>query len=168
MSKPKTPEYRIFKLSEEFNNSGRKVVRCYGGNNVTGLSGAGAWAASTPELALLVASIDGKDEVPDIISKESVALMTEYFDPDTFSLGWNDTKPNGEWTRTGTFAGTSALIKTFEDGECWVFVTNTSTYKGPALASFTNELFENMRLEYSGNLPRRNLFYEIPAMGEDR
>ena len=28
--------------AEEFNNSGRKVTRCYGGNNVTGLSGAGA------------------------------------------------------------------------------------------------------------------------------
>lgn len=154
-------------MVEEFNNSGRKVVRCYGGNNVSGLLGAGAWAASTPELALLVASIDGKEEVPDIISKESVDRMTEYFDPDTYSLGWNDTKPNGEWTRTGTFAGTSALIKTFENGECWIFVTNTSTYKGPALAAHTNELFENMRLEYSGKLPRRNLFYEIPATDEE-
>ena len=131
--------------AEEFNNSGRKVPRCYGGNNVTGLLGAGAWVGSTPELALLVASIDGKPEVPDIISKESVAAMTEYFDPDTYSLGWNDTKPTGEWTRTGTFAGTSALVKYFPDGECWVFISNTSTYKGPGLAKFTTELFEKLR-----------------------
>ena len=145
--------------SEEFNNSGRKVTRCYGGNNVAGLLGAGAWVASTPELALLVASIDGKSEVPDIISKESVYAMTEYFDPDTFSLGWNDTKPTGEWTRTGTFAGTSALVKYFPDGECWIFITNTSTYKGPGLAKFTTELFENLRSSYSAKFPKRNLFY---------
>lgn len=145
--------------AEEFNNSGRKVPRCYGGNNVTGLLGAGAWVGSTPELALLVASIDGKPEVPDIISEASVKAMTEYFDPDTYSLGWNDTKPTGEWTRTGTFAGTSALVKYFPDGECWVFISNTSTYKGPGLAKFTTELFEKLRASYSDKFPQRNLFY---------
>ena len=145
--------------AEEFNNSGRKVPRSYGGNNVTGLLGAGAWVGSTPELALLVASIDGKPEVPDIISKESVDAMTEYFDPDTYSLGWNDTKPTGEWTRTGSFAGTTALVKYFPDGECWVFIANTSTYKGPGLAKFTTELFEDLRSNYSKKFPRRNMFY---------
>ena len=145
--------------AEEFNNSGRKVPRCYGGNNIEGLLGAGAWVGSTPELALLVAAIDGKPEVPDIISIESVEAMTEYFDPDTFSLGWNDTKPTGEWTRTGTFAGTSALVKYFPDGECWVFITNTSTYKGPALVKHTTELFESLRARYSDKFPKRNMFY---------
>ncbi len=144
--------------AEEFNNSGRKVTRCYGGNNVTGLSGAGAWAASTPELALLVASIDGKPEVPDIISQKSVDLMTEYFDESTYSLGWNDTK-DGYWTRTGTFAGTSALIKYFPDGECWIFISNTSTYKGPGLARHTAELFDRLRAKYSTKFPARNMFY---------
>ncbi len=146
----------------EFNNSGKKVTRCYGGNNVAGLSGAGCWVASTPELALLVASIDGRGEVPDILKPESDAAMTEYFDPDTYSLGWNDTKPTGEWTRTGTFAGTSALVKYYPDGECWIFVTNTSTYKGPGLARHTAELFEELRASYSASLPSRNLFYDIP------
>lgn len=145
--------------AEEFNNSGRKVPRCYGGNNIEGLLGAGAWVGSTPELALLVASIDGKAEVPDIITKESVDAMTEYFDPDTFSLGWNDTKPTGEWTRTGTFAGTSALVKYFPDGECWIFISNTSTYKGPALAKHTTELFEALRARYSDKFLKRNMFY---------
>ena len=144
--------------AEEFNNCGRKVTRCYGGNNVTGLSGAGAWAASTPELALFVASIDGRPEVPDIISRESVDLMTEYFDESTYSLGWNDTK-DGYWTRTGTFAGTSALIKYFPDGECWIFISNTSTYKGPGLARHTAELFDRLREKYSTRLPARNMFY---------
>lgn len=144
--------------ADEFNNSGRKVTRCYGGNDVTGLSGAGAWAASTPELELLVASIDGRPEVPDIISRESVDLMTEYFDENTYSLGWNDTK-DGYWTRTGTFAGTSALIKYFPDGECWIFISNTSTYKGPGLARHTAGLFDKLRAKYSSEFPARNMFY---------
>lgn len=144
---------------DEFNNSGRKVVRCYGGNDIPTLSGAGAWAASTAELCRFVASIDGRPEVPDIISVESVRRMTEWFDPDTFSLGWNDTKPTGEWTRTGTFSGTSALIKYFPDGECWVLVTNTSTWRGAGLARFTTEMFEKSRAACSALLPLRNLFY---------
>lgn len=144
---------------DEFNNSGRKVVRCYGGNDIPTLSGAGAWAASTPELMRFVASIDGRPEVPDIISVESVRRMTEWFDPDTFSLGWNDTKPTGEWTRTGTFSGTSALIKYFPDGECWILVTNTSTWRGAGLARFTTEMFEKSRTECSDLLPLRNMFY---------
>lgn len=146
--------------ADEFNNSGRKVVRCYGGNNVTGLSGAGAWVASAPELALFVASIDGRPEIPDIISEESVHAMTEYFDENTYALGWNDTKDNN-WTRTGTFSGTSALVKYFNDGECWVFISNTSTYKGPQLAKYTGQLFDKLRQGYSAKLPKRNLFYKI-------
>lgn len=143
----------------EYNNSGRSVVRCYGGNDIRALSGAGAWAASTAELCRFVASIDGRPEVPDIISVESVRRMTEWFDPDTFSLGWNDTKPTGEWTRTGTFSGTSALVKYFPDGECWVLVTNTSTWRGAGLAPFTTEMFQKSRAECSALLPHRNMFY---------
>ena len=143
----------------EFNNSGRSVPRCYGGNDIPTLSGAGAWAASTAELARFVASIDGKPSVPDIISARSVQRMTEWFDPDTYSLGWNDTKPTGEWTRTGTFAGTSALVKYFPDGECWILITNTSTWKGTRLARYTTAMFEKSREECSALLPKRDLFY---------
>ena len=143
----------------EYNNSGRSVVRCYGGNDIRALSGAGAWAASTAELCRFVATIDGRPEVPDIISVESVRRMTEWFDPDTFSLGWNDTKPTGEWTRTGTFSCTSALVKYFPDGECWVLVTNTSTWRGAGLAPFTTEMFQKSRAECSALLPHRNMFY---------
>ena len=96
--------------------------------------------------------------MPDIISKESVDQMTEYFDESTYSLGWNDTK-DGYWTRTGTFAGTSALIKYFPDGECWIFISNTSTYKGPGLARHTAELFDKLRAKYSTKFPARNMFY---------
>ena len=145
-------------LKEDYSLSGKMVERCYGANDIHGLSGAGAWCGSTAELARFVASIDGKPEVRDIISAESVAAMTEYFDPDTYSLGWNDTKPSGEWTRTGTLGGTSALVKYFPDGECWIMITNTSTWRGPGFTKYTESLFRKCREKYSRLLPAQDLF----------
>ena len=152
------------KFIEEYNNSGKIVERCYGGNNIPMLSGAGAWCGSPAELARFVASIDGRDEVPDIISKEAVEQMTEYIDKDTFSLGWNDTNPSKGWNRTGTLAGTTALVKYFPDGECWILITNSSTWKGPGQARYTDELFKQCRELYSVKLPDINLFEEQPLI----
>ena len=146
------------KFIEEYNGSGRIVERCYGGNNIPLLSGAGAWCGSPIEIARFVASIDGDPGVPDILSAESVAQMTEYFDTETFSLGWNDTNPAKGWSRSGTLSGTCALVKRFPDGECWILITNTSSWKGPKQASYTNELFRQCRALYSARLPKQNLF----------
>ena len=146
------------KFIEEYNGSGIMVERCYGGNNIPLLSGAGAWCGSPAEIARLVASIDGKSEVEDIISAEAVAQMTEYFDKETYSLGWNDTDPQKGWSRTGTLAGTSALVKYFPDGECWILITNTSTWRGSGLARYTDDMFKQCRELYSDRLPDRNLF----------
>ena len=146
------------KYIEEYNNSNVMVERCYGGNNIPMLSGAGAWCGSPAEIARFVAAIDGRPEVPDIISQESVELMTGYYDRDTFSLGWNDTHPDKGWSRTGTLSGTTALVKLFPDGECWVFISNTSTWKGPRQANYTDELFRNLRKSFSSKLPQRDMF----------
>ena len=146
------------KFVEEYNGSGVMVERCYGGNNIPLLSGAGAWCGSPAEIARFVASIDGKPEVEDIISAEAVAQMTEYFDKETYSLGWNDTDPAKGWSRTGTLAGTSALVKYFPDGECWILITNTSTWRGPSQSRQTDNLFKQCRELYSDKLPIRNLF----------
>ena len=145
-------------LCEEYNMSGRLVERCYGANDIHALSGAGAWCGSPAELGRFVASIDGRAEIPDILSAESIAAMTEYFDSETYSLGWNDTKPGGEWTRTGTLGGTSALVKYFPDGECWIMITNTSTWKGPGFTRNTEALFRTCRELYSSSLPACDLF----------
>ncbi|MBR6546897.1 MAG: beta-lactamase family protein [Bacteroidales bacterium] len=151
------------KFIEEYTGSGRMVERCYGGNNIPLLSGAGAWCASPAEIARLVASIDGRPEVEDIISPEAVAQMTEYFDKDTYSLGWNDTAPEKGWSRTGTLSGTTALVKYFPDGECWIMITNTSTWRGPSQSRQTDALFKQCRELYSEKLPARNMF-EFPSL----
>ena len=146
------------RMVDEFTGSGNKVDKCYGGNNITVLSGAGAWCASPVELARLVASIDGRSEVPDIISKEAFEQMTEYFTKEKFSLGWNDTNPEKGWNRTGTFTGTSALVKYYPNNECWIMITNTSTWKGSRLTKVTDSLFRKCSYLYGHELPKRNLF----------
>ena len=134
--------------------------KCYGSNDVRGSLGAGGWTGSAVELARLVAAIDGKGPLEDILLPFSVRQMTNYFDADTFSLGWNDTKTSGEWTRSGSFSGTQALIKTYPDGECWIFLANTSTWRGSRFARNLGELFENLRGRFSAGLPARDLFRE--------
>ena len=146
------------KFIEDYSDNGQMVERCYGGNNIPLLSGAGAWCGSPAEISRFVSAIDGRPEVKDIISNEAFLQMTEYMDKETFSLGWNDTAPSKGWSRTGTLSGTSALVRYFPDGECWIFITNTSTYRGPTQARYTEALFKQCRELYSSKLPERNLF----------
>ena len=136
------------------------VPKCYGGNCISGLMGAGAWTASAVELARLVASIDGRGPVEDILKPESVRQMTTWFDENTFALGWVDCKPGGEWTRTGSFSGTSALVKVYPDGECWIFISNTSAWRGSRFTKDTAALMKRLRRRFSAKLPQRDLFQE--------
>lgn len=142
----------------EFNNSGRMVVRCYGENDITTALGAGAWVASAAELCRLVASIDGDRTVPDVISPQAVKLMTQEMPDHQFSLGWNFTPRNRPWIRTGSLVGTSALVLHYPDGECWVFITNTSTWKGHKFSQDTMALFEKLRKRFGSKMPKRNMF----------
>ena len=145
-------------LVPSFDGKYSAVDKCYGGNDITGLQGAGAWVGSAVELARLVSCIDGRGPLEDILSPESVRQMTAYYDDDTFGLGWVDCKPDGEWTRTGSFSGTSALVKVYPDGECWVFITNTSAWRGSRFTKNTAFLCKNLRRRFSAVLPRRDLF----------
>ena len=142
----------------EFNNSGRMGVRCYGENDITTALGAGAWVASAAELCRLVASIDGDRTVPDVISPQAVKLMTQEMPDHQFSLGWNFTPRNRPWIRTGSLVGTSALVLRYPDGECWVFITNTSTWKGHKFSQDTMALFEKLRKRFGSKMPKRNMF----------
>ena len=146
------------KYAPDFNNPQDTVESCYGKNNIPLLSGAGAWCSSTIELARLIASIDGNDHVKDIISDESFRQMTRETDDSTFGLGWNYTHPVKGWSRTGTLDGTSALIRYYPNGECWIMVTNTGTYKGPRFTKKTDALFAECRRLYSSKLPKVDLF----------
>lgn len=142
----------------EYNNSGRMVPRCYGENDVPRLEGAGAWSGSAAELARLIASIDGMPHIKDILSKQSVAFMTKEQPDHNFSIGWNYTAKGRPWIRTGSLSGTSALILKYPDGQCWILITNTSTWKGHGFSNDSMAFFEKLRKKYVATLPKKDLF----------
>ena len=142
----------------DISGNGNLVEKCYGGNDLTTLSGAGAWVGSTPELARIVASIDGILRIPDILGFFSIYQMTQRLGDDIYPLGWIDATAEGELTRTGSFSGTSALIKYYPDGECWIMVTNTSTWRGSRFTKNTSAFFNKLRPRFSDKLPKQDLF----------
>lgn len=155
-------KYYMHKGSEpvyEYNNSGRMVEKCYGENDIPNLKGAGAWCASAAELSRLVASIDLLPDVKDILSKKSVEFMTREMPDHDFSIGWNFCPKGRPWIRTGSLSGTSALVLRYPDGECWILITNTSTWKGHGFSNDTMRLFERLRQENRDKFPKRNLFF---------
>ncbi len=143
-------------LVEAFDGSGRMVQRCYGGNNIKALQGAGAWVASPSEILLFVASIDGKGGVADIISNQSIGIMTSST-PQILPVGWAKVTSSGEWSRTGTLSGSSALLKYQKNGVSWVLITNTSSWKGARFPRQIDNLVKN-GLNKITNWPERNLF----------
>ena len=158
-------ETRYFVQSDDaptasFDGKYASVQRCYGGNYISGLYGAGGWIGSVVELARLVSAIDGTGPVPDLLEPFSIRQMTVWYDDETYGLGWLDCRPEGEWTRTGSFAGTSALIKKYADGETWIFVTNTSTWRGSRFTRNSGALCKNLRDRFDSQLPTRDLFRE--------
>lgn len=125
-------------LIESYDGSGLLRPREYGGHNIEGLQGAGAWVCSAAELLRLVASIDGCPRIPDILTRESIQQMTTTLRKGDFPYGWARMQSKGGvLTRTGTMSGTSAYIKSRPEGVSYVLITNTSSYRG---ASFTNRI----------------------------
>ena len=144
----------------EYNNSGRMVEKCYGDTDLPRLSGAGAWCGSATELSRLIASIDNMPHVKDVLSKQSIDFMTKEQPNHDYSIGWNYTpqSDNRPWIRTGSLAGTSALVLKYPDGQCWILITNTSTWKGHGFSNDTMAFFEKLRKKYMATMPKRNLF----------
>lgn len=141
---------------EAFDGSSKMMPRWYGGNNIKALYGAGGWVASPSELLKLVAAIDGRDGVTDILSRKSVRTMTTS-DPSNLPIGWAKCTAAGDWTRSGTLSGTSALIKYSPNGYSWVFITNTSSWKGARFPNYIDALFRGA-LQKVPKWPERDLF----------
>lgn len=146
--------------TEEFipacDGSNRLVPKYYGGNYIEALSGAGAWVASPIELLRFLAVIDGAPRIKDILQPETIARMTA-FSFDTLPIGWMHVSYNGDCSRTGTLSGTSALMKKQHDGYSWIFVTNTSSWKGSKFPTYINQMI-TQALSTVQQWPERDLF----------
>jgi CubicO group peptidase (beta-lactamase class C family) len=143
-----------FSLIPSYSGTDSLAAKPYGGNNIELLGAAGGWIASAPELARMLVSIDGFSGVKDIISQNSIQDMTN---PDTKPLGWMDTSAEGIWFRTGNFAGTSAMLCRRPDNVQWVFLTNTSSWKGHLLSTEINRMMTRI-VGHIDEWPQRNLF----------
>ena len=132
------------------------VYRSNGGNNIEALYGAGGWVASPTELLRFLSAIDANDSYPDILTKESVETMTKCV-KNALPLGWMNTNNQGDWWRSGTLAGTSAMLKRQRDGFCWAFITNTSNWTGPRFPHKIEGMMARA-MDRVKEWPDRNLF----------
>lgn len=143
-----------------YDGSGRMVPKPYGGNPIELLGPAGGWIASSVELAKLIVQIDGFRNVPDMFSQHLINhMVTE--DELKGPLGWKDVKENGDWIRTGSMAGTSAILKRQSNGFSWVVIINSSSWKGPRLPAYVNYMMGKIEKNVTG-WPKHDLFKFIP------
>ena len=144
-----------------FDGSGTMVPKPYGGNPIELLSSAGGWIASSVELAKLMVLIDGFRSVPDMISGHLIDQMVvnkDFKGP----LGWKVIKKNGDWIRTGSMAGTSAIVKRQSNGFGWVIIINSSSWKGPRLPAYVDYMMKQIEKKIT-LWPKNDLFkYEPP------
>lgn len=143
-----------------FDGSGRMVPKPYGGNPIELLGAAGGWIASSAELAKLMVLIDGFRNNPDMLPHNLISQMVEnkFFKG---PLGWKTVKDNGDWIRTGSMAGTSAIMKRQSNGFCWVVVFNSSSWNGPRLPSYVNYMMGKIEKRIT-NWPHHDLFKYTP------
>ena len=142
---------------ESFDGSNRMVLKTYGGNDIHLLGSAGGWLASSLDLMKLIVAIDKDPKVKDILSPESIQKMTQVDPSGLDPLGWRGTNEMGEWWRTGTLPGSSALVKREPNGFSWVILSNTSNSKGPRLAIEMNRVMSHILLKVD-HWPEYNLF----------
>lgn len=117
--------YYDFALRNSFNGTGKLVPRPYGGTPIELLGPSGGWIANTMDLVKLTNAIDGFASLPDILSQESIDTMTQL--TGVFPMGWISITQNNDWLRSGTLAGTHALVVRKNNGINYAMVVNTST-----------------------------------------
>jgi CubicO group peptidase (beta-lactamase class C family) len=146
-----------------FDGSGRMVPKPYGGNPIELLGPAGGWIASSIELAKLMVLIDGFRNVPDMFPNSLISQMVVNDDL-RGPLGWKVVKDNGDWIRTGSMAGTSAIMKRQSNGFSWVVIINSSSWKGPRLPAYVNYMMGKIEKNIT-TWPKHDLFkYEPKEM----
>jgi len=149
-------------LKPAVDGSGRMVAASSGGNDIETLGAAGGWVATAPDLMRLLLAVDGFDRPRDILSPESIEYMTDVYNGFA-PVGWRATLTNGTWWRTGSFSGTTAMMKRMPDGTAWVVLMNSSGWNGPELTSDIDRMM-NRFLQRVNQWPETDLFsYSAPV-----
>ena len=153
------------------------VPKSYGGNDFNLLGAAGGWVASAPELAKLLIYIDGFDNQPDFLKKETVEMMTDHEKAGNGLFGWRGADKHGTWWRTGTLSGTTALVMRQENGVNWVILLNTSAYRRNRLHSrlsrtmfssvYTTKVWPDINLFEVQNVNQKTALGKIPVINPE-
>ncbi|MDX9882885.1 MAG: serine hydrolase domain-containing protein [Prolixibacteraceae bacterium] len=144
-----------------FDGSNRLVPKVYGGNPIELLGPAGGWLASSVELARLLVLIDGNNKVKDIIPHGLLHEMVCH-ERTKGPLGWLRVSPDGDWWRTGSMAGTSAMMKRCKNGIGWVVLFNSSSWKGTLFANEINSIMTKV-IGHVKAWPNHDLFDYHPS-----
>ena len=148
-------------LKPSIYGTGEMLSPCYGGNDIEALGGAGSWIATAPDLMRLLLAVDGFNSREDILTDESIRLMTD-MNSGYAPIGWKSTAANGTWCRTGSFPGTAAMLKRQPDGTAWVILFNSSSWNGPAIHSYVNTMMTKI-VSRIKEWPEDDLFqYSLP------
>lgn len=139
------------------NGSGEMVSKSNGGNNLKALEAAGGWVGSATDILRFLLAIDGFDSPDDILSLESLEMMAQPKATGYAPLGWRKTNKHGYWLRTGSFAGSSCVLKRRPDGISYVILCNTSAWIGPNYP-FKMAAFADRELNRIGDLPTQSTF----------
>ena len=123
--------------------------------NIEALGAAGGWLATPTDLLRFLVAVDGFKTTPDILSNESLMAMIEPASGRPY--GWRGARIGGTWWRTGTLAGTTAVMKRFENGTSWVALSNTSNRRSDYFNSRITYLLET-ELSRLSEWPNHDLF----------
>jgi hypothetical protein len=94
--------------------------------DIEALAAAGGWLATPTDLLKFLVAVDGFKNTPDILSNQSLLTMIKPGHGGNRPYGWRGITADGTWWRTGTLAGTSAILKRLDNGISWVMLANTS------------------------------------------
>ena len=96
----------------------------------------GGWRANAIDLVKFSLSVDGREKVKDILSSESIKMMTKPSKLNSnYALGWNVNQHNN-WWHMGSLPGTAGIIVRTEHGYSWAVLLN----KRSGSEHFTGEL----------------------------
>ena len=149
-------------LKPSVDGTGEMLPACRGGNDIETLGAAGAWVATAPDLMRLLLAVDGFDYPKDLLSPESINFMTDVYNGYA-PVGWRATLTSGSWWRTGSFPGTTAMMKRMPDGTAWVVLMNSSAWNGPELSSEVDRMMAKF-IARVREWPEEDLFaYSLPV-----
>lgn len=149
-------------LKPSIYGSDEMVPASYGGNDIESLGAAGAWIATAPDLIKLLLAIDGFETKSDILSRESIDFMTNA-SSGYAPVGWKAAIYDGTWWRTGTFPGTSCMMKRQPDGLAWVVLLNSSAWNGPEISTDVNYMMTRALLQVKSWTDTDLFVYNVPV-----